>query len=421
MANLANYARINNIDNNIKSLDILNNTITTTPKLALKGDTLVSTEINTDIKIIPDGGGQVKIKSDPVSDLGVATKQYVDNTVGNVSNMLAKIHANYRSNIVSIYVQDNKAHWSGILLSNEGYIVTTAEALIFAGNDGVQYYNNIYIIISIENVNKITTCDIVGYDGAGNIGVLKIANNEILQDLKTLNTLEWSDNNYNVGDQCFILGNLHGVTIVNNSVIKNINYMTGGYNLSITRVSTVYFESLLGSVILDQAGRIISICNSKLYADDSLKTSNEIGGPNMIKNIVTKIIETKENYAKFRGNMGIITRPMLIVDYINIFKGVNNNSNTSEIGGEIITNVDMQGPCANILDLNDILLQVNDMKCGILTNQNSHTSAYWSQPPGVNLTIKYKKANENYSTLHTNIITTNSANANDDMSFYSFT
>ena len=241
--------------------------------------------------------------------------------------------------------------------------------------------------------------------------------------IKVLNTLDWSDNKFNVGDQCFILGNLHGVPIVNNSVIKNIHYMTNGYNLSITRVSAIYFESLLGSVILDQSGKIITICNSNLYADlyqnNSLKTTNDIGGPNLIKNIVTKIIETKENYAKFRGNMGIITRPMLIIDYIKMFKSA--SSNISEIGGEIITNVDMQGPCANILDLNDILIQVNDIQCGILNNQNSHTSAYWSQAPGINLTIKYKKLSENYSTLHTNVIITNSANANDDISFYSFT
>lgn len=46
--------------------------------LMLDGNTISTSTPNTDINIIPDGSGEVLLKSDPVSALGAATKQYVD-------------------------------------------------------------------------------------------------------------------------------------------------------------------------------------------------------------------------------------------------------------------------------------------------------------------------------------------------------
>lgn len=70
--------------------------------LMLDGNTISTSTPNTDINIIPDGTGEVLLKSDPVSVLGAATKQYVDFVVGGNSDN--KIINN---NNLGITVEDN--------------------------------------------------------------------------------------------------------------------------------------------------------------------------------------------------------------------------------------------------------------------------------------------------------------------------
>ncbi len=50
----------------------------TIDNLNINGNTFISTNTNGNINILPNGTGEVLIKADPVSDLGVATKAYVD-------------------------------------------------------------------------------------------------------------------------------------------------------------------------------------------------------------------------------------------------------------------------------------------------------------------------------------------------------
>lgn len=49
-----------------------------TGNLSMTGNTLISTDTDGDISILPNGTGEVLLKTDPVSLLGAATKQYVD-------------------------------------------------------------------------------------------------------------------------------------------------------------------------------------------------------------------------------------------------------------------------------------------------------------------------------------------------------
>jgi len=49
--------------------------------------TLISLHTNANINIVPNGSGQILLKADPVSALGAATKEYVDNLIGSTSGL----------------------------------------------------------------------------------------------------------------------------------------------------------------------------------------------------------------------------------------------------------------------------------------------------------------------------------------------
>lgn len=59
--------------------------------LLLSGNTISSTNLNGDINILPDGTGEVLLKSDPVSALGAATKAYVDASVGGATKTIVAL------------------------------------------------------------------------------------------------------------------------------------------------------------------------------------------------------------------------------------------------------------------------------------------------------------------------------------------
>lgn len=63
----------------------LASTISITGNLSSSSNTIVSTNTNGDINLIPDGFGEVVGKADPVKDLAFATKQYVDNALSGLT------------------------------------------------------------------------------------------------------------------------------------------------------------------------------------------------------------------------------------------------------------------------------------------------------------------------------------------------
>lgn len=66
--------------------------------LNLNTNTISSTNISGNINILPDGNGEVIVKADPISDLGIATKQYVDNLTADTSIVYSQVNA---SNVIT--------------------------------------------------------------------------------------------------------------------------------------------------------------------------------------------------------------------------------------------------------------------------------------------------------------------------------
>lgn len=395
-------------------------------KLTFTDNALVSTEPNTDIQLLPDGKGQVLLKGDPVSSLGAVTKQYVDLKLNNLPN----VHKNNLGCTVSVFIADNNTSWSGVFISSDGYILTVAQAIVNITELGVAVFKNITALVTNFNGNlydnRIVKCTAIGYDGIGNIAVLKI--DGVTQqnfvswsklDLVTDKSVSLFNNNSSLtpGIPCYIMGNSHGITTINNATIKAINFATNPYPLPIVKINADKFEGMIGAGILDVQGNLLTICNAMHDSSiiDGPKDENPIGGtnPDLIQFVTNKIISSETNYGRFRGQIGITTKVMTMTDYMNI-------QLTSDLGGLMIDQVDM-GLGKQLFDTGDVLLQIDDFKCGNLGNQTSHTIAYWNKIVGTDVILQFRKKSEDYKTLHSVTYTLKNVNLNDDLPFNGLT
>lgn len=93
--------------------------------LRLDGNTLSSTDTDGNINLLPDGNGELLAKADPVSNLGVATKQYVDNAAGGGSTTLNVNQATHGLSVGDwVYIDG-----AGDYLKAQADAVATSEAV----------------------------------------------------------------------------------------------------------------------------------------------------------------------------------------------------------------------------------------------------------------------------------------------------
>jgi hypothetical protein len=148
---------------------------------------------------------------------------------------------------------------------------------------------------------------------------------------------------------------------------------------------------------------------------DGPKDENPVGGtnPDLIQFVVNKIINSETNYGRFRGQLGITTKILTITDYMNI-------QLTSDLGGLMVDQVNM-GLGKQLLSNGDIILQIDDFKCGNLGNQTAHTTAYWNKIVGTDVVLQFRKKSEGYKILHTTTYTLANVDLNNDLPFFGLT
>ncbi len=125
--------------------------------LRLDGNTLSSTDTNGNINVIPDGSGQFLTKADPVSALGVATKQYVD-AIGGGFEFKDSVIVATTANLTATY--DNGASGIGASLTNSGAqaaltidgVLLSIDDRVLVKNQSAPAENGVYVVIDEGSV-----------------------------------------------------------------------------------------------------------------------------------------------------------------------------------------------------------------------------------------------------------------------------
>lgn len=179
-----------------------------------------------------------------------------------------EIYKTVSPSIVSIVVDDitvgSEASGSGVIMSNDGYIIT---------NDHVVEGGNKFTVITSDNTQY--QAELVGTDSQTDLAVLKIST----KDKLTVAEFGKSDE-LTVGDRCYAIGSPGGVEFQNS--------FTGGFVSAIDRDVTINDRVMTliqtdaainpgssGGALINKYGQVVGITSSKLSSSSSSDASFE--------------------------------------------------------------------------------------------------------------------------------------------------
>ena len=228
--------------------------------------------------------------------------------------------------------------------------------------------------------NKVFFFKIIGFDGAGDIAVLKPS---VKGSFYNQTFLEWGNSKKTgKGSTCVSMGttlsrDFSSVTsgVVRDNTLTISQSFGNSYILESMFIDSPSYEGDSGSPILDEDGKIIGmksfIVNVGFTSADSLN-----GGPSqfMLQKVVDKIIRTNSNYVK--TYIGISFAVLTPIDIEEL--SISNN----KIQGIIVTSIIPGSPADGVLQVNDLLLTLNGHPLGNLEGQTIPTTTTWFRKKG---------------------------------------
>lgn len=243
---------------------------------------------------------------------------------------------------VSNLAEDSAASGSGVIMSEDGYVITNAHVVEGGSSFTVTLYDG-----------KTTyNAKMVGSDAQTDLAVLKV-------EAKDLDAAEFGDSSkIEVGDRCFAIGSPLGIEFENS--------FTGGYVSAIDRDVTVndYVMTLIqtdasinagnsGGALINEYGQVIGITNSKL-SSSSYGSQASIEG--MAFAIPTSTVQEIVN--ELIANGRVTGRPAIGISGYNITEARAQYSNVPQ--GVVVSQIDLASDAYQQgVQVNDIIIAVN--------------------------------------------------------------
>ncbi len=263
---------------------------------------------------------------------------------------------------------------SGVIISNDGYIVTNNHVV-----DGANK-----IIVNLAGDKKEYEAKLIGKDEKSDLAIIKI-------EAKNLNAVTFYDSDkVKVGDVVFALGNPFGV---GETITQGIVSATGRSGVGI-----VEYEDFIqtdasinpgnsGGALINSAGHLIGI-NSAIISKSGGNVGIGFAIPsNMVTTVATSLIESGKYTRAYLGvNISDISDDMS--------KFYNNNY------GALITSIEDNSPAAKAgLKRGDLIIEINGKKIGSASELKNTIGSY---APSKTVTVKFlrdKKVNTKNITL----------------------
>lgn len=271
---------------------------------------------------------------------------------------------------------------SGVIISNDGYIVTNNHVI----EDGDE------IIVSMIDEDREFKAKLIGTDAKTDLAVIKI-------DAKDLKAVVFADSSLlQEGDVVFAIGNPFGVGgTITQGIVSALNKNNIGLNQyeNFIQTDASINPGNSGGALVDSRGALVGINSAILSRSGG---NNGIGfaiPSNMVKNIAKKLIEDGKID---RGYIGVI-----ISNLTKEQKEVYKNKE-----GALISSVQagMPGDKAG-LKRGDLIIQIENQK---IKSASDLTNFVGSLEPNKRIEVKYERVGKIYTT------TIKLANLNDSVS-----
>ena len=258
--------------------------------------------------------------------------------ISNDNNKLVSASEKSISSVVTISSTNNQTYssnkngmGSGVIFSEEGYIVTNLH--ILSGNN---------IDVKLNN-GKNYSASIIGIDKNADIAVLKISTDE------PLNPINFADSdNLKVGDRVLAIGNPYGIgTSVSSGIISATGRDYGNPYLQLIQTDAAINPGNSGGALINENGNLIGI-NSKIFSKTGAYQGIGFAIPsNLVVQISTQLIRYGEVKSLWIGNFRVAK--------------VMYRQDNKIIEGLKIVEMESVGPLyENGIRTNDIIIKINN-------------------------------------------------------------
>ncbi len=229
------------------------------------------------------------------------------------------------------FVNNKSGMGSGVIFSNDGYIVTNLH--ILSGK-------NINVKI---NDGESYPASIIGIDKNTDIAVLKISSKE---KLKSINFAD--SDNLKIGDRVLAIGNPYGIGIsVSNGIISATGRDYGNPYLQLIQTDAAINPGNSGGALVNENGNLVGI-NSKIFSRTGAYQGIGFAIPsNLVVQIATQLIKFGKVQTLWIGNFRVMR--------------VRINNNNQIINGLRIIEMQNKGPLFDKgIKINDIIVGINE-------------------------------------------------------------
>ena len=229
------------------------------------------------------------------------------------------------------YSNNKSGMGSGVIFSEEGYIVTNLHIL-----------NSKNINVQLNN-GKNYTANIIGIDKNADIAVLKISADENLNPINIANS-----DNLKIGDKVLAIGNPYGIGIsVSNGIVSATGRDYGNPYLQLIQTDAAINPGNSGGALINENGNLIGI-NSKIYSSTGAYQGIGFAIPsNLVVQIATQLIRFGEVKSLWIGNFRVSRVDLKINDKYS--------------SGLRIVEMEKIGPLFDRgIQINDIITKIND-------------------------------------------------------------
>ena len=258
--------------------------------------------------------------------------------ISNDNNKLVSASEKSISSVVTISSTNNQTYssnkngmGSGVIFSEEGYIVTNLH--ILSGNN---------IDVKLNN-GKNYSANIIGIDKNADIAVLKISTDE------PLNPINFADSdNLKVGDRVLAIGNPYGIgTSVSSGIISATGRDYGNPYLQLIQTDAAINPGNSGGALINENGNLIGI-NSKIFSKTGAYQGIGFAIPsNLVVQISTQLIRYGKVKSLWIGNFRVAK--------------VMYRQDNKIIEGLKIVEMESVGPLyENGIRTNDIIIKINN-------------------------------------------------------------
>ena len=324
----------------------------------------------------------------------------------------ADLYESIRDAVVMISV--NQA-WqgTGFFISPDGYITTAAHVISEPVDDknekgAIKPAKDIYVLVSPSY--DVYRCRVVGIDGVGDIGVLKIDNddpfNKSNPPIAEHRYLPFVDK-AKTGELAFVLGYPLGTDLSSFSmgIVRNERFVAPSLFIpfNVVLITSPAYQGNSGSPIVNVNGEVIGLLTFVYYAND--QTFESIGGgpsSSIVSYVSEKLISGDkkkingeeapayfdDKLLKFRkGYLGFEnTKVIWFSDIPSLFQKYG-FPKKQPIGfrGSVADNSPLKGIIGN----KDIIIRIDGQDIGALPNQTAPGDILWRKVPGEKVEIEY--------------------------------